>query len=911
MTPQDPISAFIDHMRDVECAPDAAVQITADDKMNRFRLDGDKPKVENGSYILRVDADGFAVGGCMNFRDGIWHKWHTKAARKTTDDERAEWKARTDAARKEQDKARADEAAAAAIKASEIWKAATTTGSNAYLTRKGFTAEALGCRMSRGSVVVPMWSDGKITGLQFIDDDGGKLFLKSSAKEGAYHAIKGDGDLLVIGEGLATMGAIHAALGCSVIVAFDAGNLKPVAQVMRKKYPEKRIVIAADGDQWTIPTSKRPADWDNPPGDDPRWQEWRDAGLCVNTGADKAAQAAVAIGGALVLAPPIPATDAAKRTDWWDYWRDDGGGAVKAVFDAAMAPRDDAPDYGGWEPDYEAMAGVVSDPEHVYPAQTILREVRPLGFSDNILYFFPRSCGRITPLTAPALANRQNLEMLADWTLWETNFEGDVAEKKITAAAASLLIRACKMEGIYNPDTERGVGVWMDGDEPILNAGDMIYFRDGQCITSDYKSKNVYVMDSSIGKLSDEPMGNADASEILKICLSLSWKGKHSGYMLAGWIVTALIGGALRWRSHVFLTGEKGSGKSWVLESIVRPLLGGLGLSLDGGTTEARLRRDLGGNARPIVMDESEGETKKDRLLMEQVLMLARKSSSGATIANAIGRYVMRSSFCFAAINPRIVQGADKDRNTLMQLSVNRGPTARDDFKALERRVLNAITEKSSSALLARCLHNLPVILKNIETFSDVLAEQEGSKRFGDQHGTLIAGAFSLTSSKEISREDAAEWCKRHDWNWARSDNVMSDPENLLEFILDARIRHDDRGMNREAQVGRLIERVMNSDGLDRDVATAALLDHGMKVDHEFLYIATPSNPMREILKETAWSGSYKQSLEGLEGVSQEGKQVRFTRGIRKRCIAIPIHLVIGSASDSYEEELPFGPEDF
>lgn len=357
---KDPISAFIDHMRDAECAPDAALQITADDKMHRFRLDGDKPKIENGSYILRVDADGFAVGGCMNFRDGIWHKWHIKAARKTTDAERAEWKARADAARKAQDQARADEAAAAAIKASEIWKAADHTGSNAYLTRKGFTAEALGCRISRGSVVVPMWSGGKITGLQFIDDDGGKLFLKSSAKEGAYHAIKGEGDLLVIGEGLATMGAIHASIGCSMIVAFDAGNLKPVAQAMRKKYPDKRIVIAADGDQWTIPASKRPVDWDNPPGDDPRWQEWREAGLCVNTGADKAAQAAIAIGGALVLAPPIPATDAAKRTDWWDYWRDAGGDAVKAVFDAAMAPRDDVPDYGdddGWEPDYEAMAG--------------------------------------------------------------------------------------------------------------------------------------------------------------------------------------------------------------------------------------------------------------------------------------------------------------------------------------------------------------------------------------------------------------------------------------------------------------------------------------------------------------------------------------------------------------------------
>ena len=146
----------------------------------------------------------------MNFRDGIWHKWHIKAARKTTDAERAEWKARTEAARKAQDQARDDEAAAAAIKASEIWKAATLTGSNAYLTRKGFPAEALGCRMLRGSAVVPLWSGGKITGLQFIDDDGGKLLLKSSAKEGAYHAIKREGEVLVIGAELATMGALHA-----------------------------------------------------------------------------------------------------------------------------------------------------------------------------------------------------------------------------------------------------------------------------------------------------------------------------------------------------------------------------------------------------------------------------------------------------------------------------------------------------------------------------------------------------------------------------------------------------------------------------------------------------------------------------------------------------------------------------
>jgi putative DNA primase/helicase len=905
----DPISAFIDHMRDVECAPDAAVQITADDTMHYFRLDGDKPEVEKASYILRIDADGFAVGGCMNYRDGIWHKWHIKAARKTTDAERAEWKARTDAARKKQDKARADEAAAAAIKASEIWKAATPTGTNAYLARKGFTAEALGCRMSRGSVVVPMWSDGKITGLQFIDDDGGKLFLKSSAKEGAYHAIKGDGDLLVIGEGLATMGAIHATIGCSVIVAFDAGNLKPVAQVMRKKYPDKRIVIAADGDQWTIPGTKRPADWDNPPGDDPRWQEWRDAGLCVNTGADKAAQAAVAIGGALVLSPPIPATDAAKRTDWWDYWRDAGGDAVKSVFDAAIAPRDDVPAYGDddrWEPDYGVPhhAPAFEQQGDVFSTNPILKAVRPLGRSGKTFYFFPRSCGQIMDFTGPALANMQNLVTMAPRALWETNFDMKASEKKMAAEASMLLIEACNMLGIYDPETERGVGVWMDEGRQILNAGDRLFWPGGDCLPPDFKSRNVYVMGPRIGRLTADPMGNADAAEILKICLALTWKGKLSGYMLAGWIVTAMIAGAMRWRSHIVVTGEPGAGKSWVMDYILKVIMGKIALIRSGGSTEAKIRKDIGSTARPVIMDEAESETQKDRSNMELVYGLARKSSSGADMANFNGVFPVKSSFCFAAINPRIIQGADLDRNTILHLVKNKSKSARDDFRVLEKRVAAAITPEAADRLLTRTFNNLPTILKNIETFADVLTEQEGSKRFGDQHGTLIAGAFSLTSTNEITPEAAKEWCAKHDWRWAKLDNDQSDGEKLLAFIMAARVRHDDRGMAREASVGRLIDRALNADGLDRDVAVNALGEYGMKADLDWLYVASPSKPITDMLRDTPWGGSYRRALGELDGAVSHDK-MRFSAAMRLRCVAVPMVLVLGDDAP-VEVELPF-----
>ena len=404
-------------------------------------------------------------------------------------------------------------------------------------------------------------------------------------------------------------------------------------------------------------------------------------------------------------------------------------------------------------------------------------------------------------------------------------------------------------------------------------------------------------------------MSNTDAAEILKICLALTWKGKLSGYMLAGWIVTAMIAGAMRWRSHIVVTGEPGAGKSWVMDYILKVIMGKIALIRSGGSTEAKIRKDIGSTARPVIMDEAESETQKDRSNMELVYGLARKSSSGADMANFNGVFPVKSSFCFAAINPRIIQGADLDRNTILHLVKNKSKTARDDFRELEKRVAAAITPEAADRLLTRTFNNLPTILKNIETFADVLTEQEGSKRFGDQHGTLIAGAFSLTSTAEITPEAAKEWCAKHDWRWAKLDNDQSDGEKLLAFILAARVRHDDRGMAREASVGRLIDRALNADGLDRDVATNALGEYGMKADRDWLYVASPSKPITDMLRDTPWGGSYRRALGELEGAVSLDK-MRFSAAMRLRCVAVPMGLVLGDDAP-VEIELPFDMEEF
>jgi putative DNA primase/helicase len=110
--------------------------------------------------------------------------------------------------------------------------------------------------------------DGELVGLQFIAPDGSKKFLTGTPKRGAFHLIGSIGmgaddssptlliaddssPTLLIAEGYATAASLHMATGLPVAVAFDAGNLLPVGQALRAKWPEHRLVFCADDDTET------------------------------------------------------------------------------------------------------------------------------------------------------------------------------------------------------------------------------------------------------------------------------------------------------------------------------------------------------------------------------------------------------------------------------------------------------------------------------------------------------------------------------------------------------------------------------------------------------------------------------------------------------------------------------------
>jgi putative DNA primase/helicase len=179
---------------------------------------------------------------------------------------------------------------AAAAKADLIWNDSDDTlmarghsiASHPYLIQKGI--EAHGARLYHGSLIIGgMECDGalmismslnrRITSLQFINRDGEKRFLPDGEKGGYLIGALKSNQPVCICEGFATGCSIHNATGCTVVVAFDAGNLRKMAEALRAKQPHIPIIVCADDDHAT-------------PG---------------NPGCAKATEAAEAVGGVVVM----------------------------------------------------------------------------------------------------------------------------------------------------------------------------------------------------------------------------------------------------------------------------------------------------------------------------------------------------------------------------------------------------------------------------------------------------------------------------------------------------------------------------------------------------------------------------------------------------------------------------------
>ena len=239
--------------------------------LQRVPVCGDKSGKKSGAYTFH--SDGVPSGFIENHKTGERTNWCSKESSILTNDERRANSQRIEAdkrQRQEEEKAKYEQTA---NQCQTQWpNLPIATNEHPYLKLKG--VEAIGLRLLNNLLVVPLCNTrGDLKSWQTIDDGGEKRFATGGQKKGHYHTIGTPQDLIYVCEGYATGATIHALTGQAVAVAFDAGNLNPVAKLLSKYQPNIKVIIAADNDH-----TKEP-----------------------NVGLDKATQAAKELGLELVI----------------------------------------------------------------------------------------------------------------------------------------------------------------------------------------------------------------------------------------------------------------------------------------------------------------------------------------------------------------------------------------------------------------------------------------------------------------------------------------------------------------------------------------------------------------------------------------------------------------------------------
>ncbi|GAB2877711.1 DUF927 domain-containing protein [Paraburkholderia jirisanensis] len=223
----------------------------------------------------------------------------------------------------EASKRRKDAARAADI-ARDVWKkAAAARDDHPYLARKGlrairtlremdvdvladligYTPSSSGQALTGRVLIVPVQSEGSVSTIEMIDGEGHKTALSHGRKESGYwvaYAPAGSPELILIGEGMATVLSAHMCTAAAAVAALTCGNLGKVAEVMRRKYPNSKIVLLAD----------------------------------IGKGQEKAIRAAQAVGGAFAL-PDFGTERPADATDFNDLHQLRGEDVVRDAIESA------------------------------------------------------------------------------------------------------------------------------------------------------------------------------------------------------------------------------------------------------------------------------------------------------------------------------------------------------------------------------------------------------------------------------------------------------------------------------------------------------------------------------------------------------------------------------------------------
>lgn len=716
-----------------------------------------------------------------------------------------------------------------------------------YLDKKRIDTNFFAKITEKGALLVPAYNAKKeFVGAQqiFKDPESGKWIKRYTSgieKLGSFCPMDSSlsvAEYVYIAEGFATAASISMALresdkSISVIAAWDTSNLYESARAIRSINSNCKIIFAADRDINSNPKHH-------------------------DIGYRKAKQASKYIMNSIV-----------KKVSFKE-----GNDAWSDFNDLHM---------------YEDLSKVREQLEiqgHEFYS------IIPLGYDSGVNYIFSSSRNKIVKLS-PNDMSANNLLFYAPEIFWGERYgfatkpDGEPTKSMSIKRIIQGVTKECIERGPFANAMVRGTGTWLEKNgKGCVNLGSTL-FHDGKhkyLYNNDIESDYFYESKAAIEDIDmTQSLGVIEAIDFVNTFKKISFKDPSDSIILLGWLFSAQVFSALDWRPHIWITGQKGTGKSTILEYVDKCIPFSI---LTQDSTASGIRQEIKNNSRVIVYDESEPNNKKERAIMQDIITMARQASKKATYQSFRGTasgdakaYNTNCNFCFGSIQVSELNEADKSRFFILELKKN------DDvdpnfFYELEDE-MERLAEMSNK-LFVRAFNLLETLRKNIKLTSKHLRENKGvNARKADQLSVIIAGYFGFMSDDVINSNFIDQTLSEITYYDRDDEADITESDHVLETILDIIIPHE------RMTVGKCIDMIKFDDKMI-SVSNDRLAAVGLHYDkvHGELFVPTRNHVLSDLLKNTQYRDIVKLLSRHDEYV---GKGQVIINGTRKRGIRVRV----------------------
>ena len=529
----------------------------------------------------------------------------------------------------------------------------------------------------------------------------------------------------------------------------------------------------------------------------------------------------------------------------------------------------------------EEKKPVLIGPEQV---ETIRRNkyFKVIGYlDDHIVVVSFKEKGAITSYRKIDLHKQNVLGVMAPRSWWMQIFGSETMGSNLCATAQELLLTEAEVMGVVNLDNIVGRGATIIENEIVWNLGNSLVIE-GKTIAIEEGYKGVYfdVRNEPLGIPDVDPLNFSEKKQLAEVMQQYRWRTLDDGRRFMGWIVCALIGGALDWRPHLWIPAPAGTGKSFLIENILNNIFGNWAYHASN-VTEAALSRWVRSDSLPVIIEEAEPEhgrfAKNDRL--NAIVSLARISAGGSgkrirtdMRSGSVVKTTPRFSCIMLSTQMPQMKAADSSRFVTVQLATK----GVDEWQAIKYFVnKNFVTGNYGERIRKAIITDAREIVENIKKLTDSLSSEGMNERIAKMTGALTAGwQWWVHSEGHIGM--------------ATADNYILDSESCLKYLMELIVP---REINIHETKGLTVGDVLAGTDPAFSDYRRTLERYGFRLLERELFIAGGVHGIKKLTQNTELEGAnLKDLLENLEGAKKtKGNAERIRMGsVLRQGIKIP-----------------------